>query len=87
MNILQAFADIAAAIFLFGSQAQGTAHERSDYDIGYWTEAKIFAGICLEDRNLTFHTYDPVIADKVYESAKRLPEEGRKVLKVLTKGK
>ena len=42
-------------------------------DIDVWFEM-------LEDRNMTSHTYDPNIADKVYESAKELPVEARKVL-------
>ena len=37
-------------------------------DIDIWFEM-------LEDRNMTSHTYDQYIADKVYESAKRLPYE------------
>ena len=42
-------------------------------DIDVWFEM-------LEDRNMTSHTYDPNIADKVYESAKQLPIEARKFL-------
>jgi len=41
LSILTAFADIDADIFLFGSQAAGRAHEKSDYDIGYYTDEKI----------------------------------------------
>ena len=37
-------------------------------DIDIWFEM-------LEDRNMTSHTYDQYIANKVYESAKRLPQE------------
>lgn len=29
---------------------------------------------------MTSHTYDPDIANRVYESAKRLPEEVRKII-------
>ena len=40
-KVLEAFDGLDADLFLFGSQAQGTAGERSDYDIGYWAEEKI----------------------------------------------
>lgn len=43
-------------------------------DIDLWFEM-------LEDRNMTSHTYDQYIADKVYESAKRLPAELREVIR------
>ena len=38
INVLQAFSNIDADIFLFGSRATGKAHERSDYDIGYYAD-------------------------------------------------
>lgn len=38
MCVLEAFSDVDADIFLFGSRAKGTAHERSDYDIGYYAD-------------------------------------------------
>jgi len=34
-RVLEAFNDIDADVFLFGSQAEGTAGPFSDYDIGY----------------------------------------------------
>ena len=40
-KVLEAFDGVDADLFLFGSQAQGTAGERSDYDIGYWAAEKI----------------------------------------------
>ncbi|SHF37672.1 nucleotidyltransferase domain-containing protein [Desulforamulus putei] len=43
--ILRAFSHIDADIFLFGSRAARTAHPKSDYDIGYYTEKKIPAHI------------------------------------------
>lgn len=42
-------------------------------DIDIWFEM-------LEDRNMTSHTYDQYIANKVYESAKRLPQELREAI-------
>ena len=44
-KVLEAFDGLDADLFLFGSQAQGTAGERSDYDIGYWATEKIPPGI------------------------------------------
>ena len=44
-KVLEAFDGVDADLFLFGSQAQGTASERSDYDIGYWAAEKIPPGI------------------------------------------
>ncbi len=41
ISVLAAFITIDADIFLFGSQATGKAHARSDYDIGYYTEEKV----------------------------------------------
>lgn len=55
---------------------------RSAFEISYIDDIDIWFEM-LEDRNMTSHTYDPDIADKVYESAKRLPEEIRKIIKVL----
>ncbi|SMC39613.1 nucleotidyltransferase substrate binding protein [Sporomusa malonica] len=55
---------------------------RSAFEIGYIEDIDIWFEM-LEDRNLTSHTYDPEVADKVYESAKRLPTEIRKVVKTL----
>ncbi len=43
MRVLEAFAGVDADVFLFGSQAQGTAREQSDYDIGYWASEKILS--------------------------------------------
>ena len=40
-RVLEAFDGVDADLFLFGSQARGTAGERSDYDIGYWAAEKI----------------------------------------------
>ena len=42
-------------------------------DVDFWFEL-------LEDRNLTTHTYNAEIADKVFESAKRLPAASRALL-------
>ena len=42
-------------------------------DVDFWFEL-------LEDRNLTTHTYNAEIADKVFESAKRLPDASRALL-------
>ena len=39
-KVLAAIDGVDADLFLFGSQAQGTASERSDYDIGYWLQKK-----------------------------------------------
>jgi nucleotidyltransferase substrate binding protein (TIGR01987 family) len=55
---------------------------RSAFEIGYLEDIDIWFEM-LEDRNMTSHTYDPDIADKVYESAKRLPDEIRKVIRNL----
>lgn len=44
-RVLEAFDGVDADVFLFGSQAQGTAGERSDYDIGYWSAEKIPPGV------------------------------------------
>ena len=44
-KVLEAFDGLDADLFLFGSQAQGTAGERSDYDIGFWAAEKIPPGI------------------------------------------
>ena len=44
-KVLEAFDGVDADLFLFGSQAQGTAGERSDYDIGFWAAEKIPPGI------------------------------------------
>ena len=41
LRVLETFAEVDADIFLFGSHAQGMSQERSDYDVGYWTEQKI----------------------------------------------
>ena len=43
MRVLETFADIDADVFLFGSQAKETQHDKSDYDVGYWSEIKINA--------------------------------------------
>lgn len=40
-RILQTFANVDADVFLFGSRAQGTMRERSDYDVGYYTQEKV----------------------------------------------
>ncbi|SFM14650.1 nucleotidyltransferase domain-containing protein [Pelosinus propionicus] len=37
-TILNAFIHTDADIFLFGSRATGMAHEKSDYDLGYYAE-------------------------------------------------
>jgi len=47
---------------------------RSAYQMGLITDIDIWFEM-LEDRNMTSHTYDQYIANKVYESAKRLPQE------------
>lgn len=47
-------------------------------DVDFWFEL-------LEDRNLTTHTYNADIADKVFESAKRLPDASRALLQALEK--
>ena len=47
---------------------------RSAYQLGIITDIDIWFEM-LEDRNMTSHTYDQYIANKVYESAKRLPQE------------
>ncbi len=52
---------------------------RKAFESGYIDDIDVWFEM-LEDRNLTSHTYDGDIADKVYESAKRLPAEIRKVL-------
>ena len=41
MSILAAFSTIDTDIFLFGSQAAGGAHAKSDYDVGYYADTKI----------------------------------------------
>ena len=41
MSVLEAFANIDADIFLFGSQVTGKAHAKSDYDVGYYAEEKV----------------------------------------------
>jgi predicted nucleotidyltransferase len=43
MSILKALANTDADIFLFGSRAAGTAHEKSDYDVGYYAEEGLSA--------------------------------------------
>ncbi len=48
LTVLDAFNNVDADIFLFGSQATGRAHEKSDYDIGYYTDEKISANIIIE---------------------------------------
>ncbi|MGI6093676.1 MAG: nucleotidyltransferase [Veillonellaceae bacterium] len=55
---------------------------RSSFELGFIDDIDIWFEM-LEDRNMTAHTYNPDIADKVYESAKRLPEEIRNILKRL----
>ena len=52
---------------------------RKAFENGYLDNIDVWFEM-LEDRNMTSHTYDPSIADKVYESAKELPVEARKVL-------
>jgi len=52
---------------------------RSAFEAGYLQNVDIWFEM-LEDRNMTSHTYDPDIANRVYESAKRLPEEVRKII-------
>ena len=52
---------------------------RKAFENGYIDDIDVWFEM-LEDRNMTSHTYDPNIADKVYESAKELPTEARKVL-------
>ncbi len=47
---------------------------RSAYQMGIITDIDIWFEM-LEDRNMTSHTYDQYVANKVYESAKRLPNE------------
>ena len=47
---------------------------RAAYQMGLIIDIDIWFEM-LEDRNMTSHTYDQYIANKVYESAKRLPEE------------
>ena len=41
MSVLEAFINIDADIFLFGSQVTGRAHAKSDYDVGYYAEEKV----------------------------------------------
>ena len=41
-SVLQAFADVDADIFLLGCQATGKAHAKSDYDIGYYADEKVY---------------------------------------------
>lgn len=36
--VLEAFRDVDADIFLFGSRASGAVRERSDYDVGFFTD-------------------------------------------------
>ena len=55
---------------------------RSAFTVGYLEDIDIWFEM-LEDRNLISYAYDPVIAEKVYESAKQLPAEARKVLQTL----
>ncbi|SHF37699.1 nucleotidyltransferase substrate binding protein [Desulforamulus putei] len=59
---------------------------RAAFETGYIDDIDIWFEM-LEDRNMTSHTYDPDIANQVYESANRLPEEIRKVLKILAKSR
>jgi uncharacterized protein len=40
-TVLQAFDQLDADVFLFGSQATGKVHEESDYDIGYYMDKKV----------------------------------------------
>lgn len=47
---------------------------RAAYQMGLITDIDIWFEM-LEDRNMTSYTYDQYIAQKVYESAKRLPRE------------
>ncbi len=69
--------DPAYRIFLFGSRARGTAHERSDIDIGiegpgpapYETLASILADI---EESPTLYTVDEV-------DFRRVPEEFREL--------
>lgn len=55
---------------------------RGAYASGYIENADIWLEM-LEDRNMTAHTYDPDIAQQVYESAKLLPDEIRNALRVI----
>ena len=52
---------------------------RKAFENGYIDDIDVWFEM-LEDSNMTSHTYDPNIAEKVYESAKELPVEARKVL-------
>ena len=52
---------------------------RKAFENGYIDDIDVWFEM-LEDSNMTSHTYDPNIAEKVYESAKELPIEARKVL-------
>jgi predicted nucleotidyltransferase len=47
-SVLQALANADADIFLFGSQAAGKVHEKSDYDIGYFVDEKIPLQVLME---------------------------------------
>ena len=40
-RVLETFAGADADVFLFGSRAQGTSHEHSDYDVGYWAAERL----------------------------------------------
>ena len=52
---------------------------RHAFENGYIEDADFWFEL-LEDRNLTTHTYNADIADKVYESARRLPDASRALL-------
>ena len=52
---------------------------RHAFENGYIEDADFWFEL-LEDRNLTTHTYNADIADKVYESARRLPDAARALL-------
>ena len=55
---------------------------RHAFENGYIDDADFWFEL-LEDRNLTTHTYNADIADKVYESARRLPDASRALLQRL----
>ena len=57
---------------------------RLAFENGYIEDADFWFEL-LEDRNLTTHTYNADIADKVFESAKRLPDASRALLQALEK--
>ncbi|SMC39604.1 nucleotidyltransferase domain-containing protein [Sporomusa malonica] len=47
-SVLRAFGQVDADVFLFGSRAAGKAHEKSDYDVGYYTDETIPSQILMD---------------------------------------